>query len=80
MHNKNLTKGQIFSKGLFDIVEFFQKTNEKIRESSKNEFGRIWGHQKTFRNYLTFNTVIKRVGSTTLVNSRKEDWVALVIV
>ena len=38
-----------------------KKTNELIRRSSKNEFvcsffGRIWGCQKSFRNYLTFNT------------------------
>ena len=25
-----LVKGQIISKGLFDILEFFQKTNEQI--------------------------------------------------
>ena len=26
-----LVKGQLISKGLFDILEFFQKTNEQIR-------------------------------------------------
>ena len=31
-------KGQIILKGLFGIVEFSQKTNERIRRSSKNEF------------------------------------------
>ena len=54
------TKGQIISKGLFGILEFSQKTNERIRHSSKNEFvrsffGRIRGYQKSFRNYLTFS-------------------------
>ena len=43
-----LVKGQIISKGLFDILEFHQKTNERIRFNSKNEFvfGRIRGYQK----------------------------------
>ena len=55
------SKGQIISKGLFGILEFSQKTNERICHSSKNEcvrlfFGRIRGYQKFFRNYLTFNT------------------------
>ena len=44
-------KGQTISKGLFDILEFSQKTNERIRFSSKNEFvrlffGRIREYQK----------------------------------
>ena len=52
-------KGQIISKGLFGVLEFSQKTNERIRRSSKNEFiclffGRIQGYQKSFRNHLTF--------------------------
>ena len=52
-------KGQIISKGLFVVLEFSQKTNERIRRSSKNEFvcsffGRIRGYQKSFQNYLTF--------------------------
>ena len=52
-------KGQIISKGLFVVLESSQKTNERIRCSSKNEFvcsffGRIRGYQKSFRNYLTF--------------------------
>ena len=56
------TKGQIISKGLFDVLEFSQKTNERIRRSSKNEFvcsffGRIHGYQKSFRNYLTFKVL-----------------------
>ena len=55
----NVGKGQIISKGLFDVLEFSQKTNEWIRRSSKNEFiclffGRIQGYQKSFRYYLTF--------------------------
>ena len=33
-------KGQIISKGLFCVLEFSQKTNERIRCSSKNEFVR----------------------------------------
>ena len=53
------SKGQIISKGLLDVLKFSQKTNERIRRSSKNEFvrsffGRIRGYQKSFRNYLTF--------------------------
>ena len=30
------SKGQIISKGFFGVLEFFQKTNEQIRRSSKN--------------------------------------------
>ena len=46
-----IPKGQIISKGLFGVLEFSQKTNERIRRSSKNEFvslffGRIPGYQK----------------------------------
>ena len=57
-------KGQIISKGLFVILEFSQKTNERIQRNSKNEFvrsffGRIRGYQKSFRNYLTFNNAKK---------------------
>ena len=53
-------KGQIIFKGLFGVLEFSQKTNERIRRSSKNEFvrsffGRIWGYQKSFWNNLTFS-------------------------
>ena len=53
-------RGQIISKGLFGVLEFFQKTNKQICRSSKNEFvclffGRIRGYQKSFQNYLTFN-------------------------
>ena len=33
-------KGQIISKGLFGILEFSQKMNERIRRSSKNEIVR----------------------------------------
>ena len=29
------TKGQIISKGLFGVLEFSQKTNERIRRSSR---------------------------------------------
>ena len=52
------SKGQIIYKGIFDILEFSQKTNGRIRNgrirfSSKNEFvssffGRIRGYQKVF--------------------------------
>ena len=46
-------KGQIISKGRFGVLEFSQKTNERICRSSKNEFvrsffGRIRGYQKSF--------------------------------
>ena len=59
-HSLRWTKGQIISKGLFGVLEFSQKTKEWIRRSSKNEFvcsffGRIWGYQKSFQNYLNFN-------------------------
>ena len=59
MQNSKDVKGQIISKGLFGVLEFSQKANERIRRSSKNEFvcsffGRIRGYQKSFRNYLTF--------------------------
>ena len=52
-------KGQIISKGLFGVLEFSQKMNERIRRSSKNEFvrsffGRIREYQKSFWDYLTF--------------------------
>ena len=51
-------KGHIISKGLFGVLEFSQKTNERIRSSSKfvcSFFGRIRGYQKSIRNYLTFD-------------------------
>ena len=35
-----VTKGQIISKGLFGVLEFSQKTNERIRRSSRKEFVR----------------------------------------
>ena len=43
---RHLTKGQIISKGLFGILEFSQKTNERIRfyyydEFIRSFFGRI---------------------------------------
>ena len=38
--NCQITKGHIISKGLFDVLEFSQKTNERIFRSSKNEFVR----------------------------------------
>ena len=58
----NIPKGQIILKGLFGVLKFSQKTNERFRRSSKNEFvrsffGRIRGYQKSFRNYLTFSKV-----------------------
>jgi hypothetical protein len=61
-----LTKGQIISKGLFDVLEFSQKMNKRIRLSSKNEcvclfFGRIGGYKKSFRNHLTFTLVSRTV-------------------
>ena len=54
------TKGQIFSKGLFGVLEFSQKMNEQILLCSKNKFvhlffGRIRGYQKFFWNCLTFS-------------------------
>ena len=59
IHKLHTSKGQIISKVLFVVLEFSQKTNERIRRSSKNEFVcsffvRIRGYQKSFRNYLTF--------------------------
>ena len=55
-------KGQIISKGLFGVLKFSQKTNERTRLSNKNEFvrlffGRIRGCQKSFQNYLTFEAL-----------------------
>ena len=57
--NKWIPKGQIIWKGLFGILKFSQFTKERIRRSNKNKFvrsffGRIFGEQKSFRNYLTF--------------------------
>ena len=53
-------KGQIISKHLFGVLNFFQKTNENKLYSSKNEFvcsffGRIQDTIICFRGYLTFN-------------------------
>ena len=68
------TKGQLFSKWFFGIVDFLQKTIENKSHSSKNEFfhsffgGNRWP-QKPFRNELTFNYNANAVGdcsSTTL--------------
>ena len=43
-----IPKGQIISKGLFGVLKFSQKTNERIRFNSKNlfVFERIRGYQK----------------------------------
>jgi hypothetical protein len=54
-------KGQIISKCLFGVFNFFQKTNEKKSHSSKNEFiclffGRIQDNIIFFRDYLTFRS------------------------
>ena len=62
-------KGQIISKGLFGVLKFSQKTNERIRRSSKNEFvcsffGRIRGYQKSFWNHLTFSMYSKITACT----------------
>ena len=53
------TKGQIISKCLFGVFNFFKKTNENSSHTSKNEFirsffGRIHGLTICFRNELTF--------------------------
>ena len=37
IHKLHTSKGQIISKVLFVVLEFSQKTNERIRRSSKNE-------------------------------------------
>ena len=65
--NLRTIKGQVISKGLFGVLEFSQKTNERIRRSSKNEFvhsffGRIRGYRKSFRNYLTLKVTSKPSG------------------
>ena len=61
-------KGQIISKGLFGILGFFQKTNERIRFFSltvlkTNLFVRFSEEsedtKKSFRNYLTFRFCAK---------------------
>ena len=54
------SKGQIISKCLFDVFNFFQKTNENKSHSSKNEFvrsffGRNQDTMICFRDYLTFS-------------------------
>ena len=54
------TKGQIISKCLFGVFNFFQKTNKNTSHCSKNEFicsffGRIHGLTICFRNQLTFS-------------------------
>ena len=53
------TKGQIISKCLFGVFNFFQKTNKNKSHSSKNEFvrsffGKIPDTIICFRDYLTF--------------------------
>ena len=68
-------EGQIISKGLCGILKFSQKTNERIRRNSKNEFvrsffGRIQGDQKFFRNYLTFNDFIYHLVLSRLFSRR----------
>ena len=45
---------------IFSVFEFFQKTNERIllttmKTCFRSFFGRNQRHQKSFRNYLTFN-------------------------
>ena len=55
-------KGQIILKSLFDVFNFFQKTNENRSHSSKNQFirsvfGRIHAWIICFWSYLTFSTV-----------------------
>ena len=59
-----LVKGQIILKGLFDILEFHQKTNQRIRFNSKNEYacsflGEFEDTKKSFRNYLIFTRMAK---------------------
>ena len=62
---KQLAKGQIISKCLFGVFNFFQKTNENKSHSSRNEFvcsffGRIQDTKICFWDYLTFNNTSKR--------------------
>ena len=57
-----LLKGQIISKCLFGVFNFFQKTYENKSTSSKVEFicsffGRNMGFKKSFRICLTFRRV-----------------------
>ena len=57
------TKGQLISKCIFGVSNFFQKTNENTSHSSKNEFirsffGRIHSLTICFWNYLTFRVSI----------------------
>ena len=45
---RNISKGQLITKCLFGVINFFQKTNENTSNGSKNElihsfFGRIHG-------------------------------------
>ena len=51
VENLKNAKGQLISKWLFGVFNFFQKTNKNMSHSSKNEFvhsffGRIRGYQK----------------------------------
>ena len=53
-------KGQLISKYLFGVFNFFQKMNKNMLQSSKIEFicsffGRIHGLTICFRDYLTFS-------------------------
>ena len=54
-------KGQVISKGFFGVFNFFQKTNENMSHSIKNEFicsffGRIHSLTICFWNNVTFST------------------------
>ena len=42
MVNYNSAKGQLISKCLFDVFNFFQKANKKTSPSSRNEFIRFF--------------------------------------
>ena len=52
----DIIKGQIISKGLFDILEFSQKTYEWILFSSKKEFVRLF-----FRRIRKYQNVLSKL-------------------
>ena len=61
---EDLGKRQLILKGLFGILEFFQKTNERIQHSTVRQktefvrslFGRIVGLKEPLRLCLTFRS------------------------
>ena len=58
------TKGRLVSKGFFEILEFFQKTNETIRSQYRlakkpNSFVRFWKNRQLEKNITTLSDLYK---------------------